>query len=131
MPLFIAIFACVRNDEEKIEILVVCISEMAVAISFKFVMSTPLAGEQLCSKFGFNWMRYKGVKMMFSSCQYTHSVACWHFGLHDIPLCVLIISVNSEKRLESRKLSGQWIHLLMVSKYIIFSFQCHKSECEL
>ena len=58
--LVIAIFASVRKDEEekknekKNETLAACISEMAGAISFKFGMLTPLAGGQLCSKFGSN-----------------------------------------------------------------------------
>ena len=56
--LVIAIFASVRKDEEKNEEkkrnLATRISEMAGAISFKFGMQTPLAGGQLCSKFGSN-----------------------------------------------------------------------------
>ena len=59
--LVIAIFASVRKDEEekkneekKNETLAARISEMAGAISFKFGMYTPLAGGQLCSKFGSN-----------------------------------------------------------------------------
>ena len=61
--LVIAIFASVRKDEEekeekkrrkKNDTLAARISEMAGAISFKFGMKTPLAGGQLCSKFGSN-----------------------------------------------------------------------------
>ena len=60
--LVIAIFASVRKDEEeekkkrrkKNETLAARISEMAGAISFKFGMQIPLAGGQLCSKFGSN-----------------------------------------------------------------------------
>ena len=55
---FIAIFSSVRKDKEKkIKTLAACILEMARAISFKFGMQTPLAGGQLCSKFGSNWIR--------------------------------------------------------------------------
>ena len=43
-----------RKNEEKNETLAARISEMAGAISFKFGMYTPLAGGQLCSKFGSN-----------------------------------------------------------------------------
>ena len=45
------------KNEEKIENLAACISEMAGAISFKFGKYTPLAGGQLCSKFGSNQIR--------------------------------------------------------------------------
>ena len=59
---FIAIFASVRKDEEeknkvKTETLAARFSEMAIAISFKFGMWTPLASGQLCSKFGSNRIR--------------------------------------------------------------------------
>ena len=64
---FIAIFASVRKDKEKKmkkkkqrknESLAACFSEMAGAISFKFGLWTPLAGRQLCNKFGSNRIRY-------------------------------------------------------------------------
>ena len=60
---FIAIFAeCAKRrkikTKKKNQNLAVHISEMAVEISFKFGMWTPLAGRQLCSKCGFNRIRY-------------------------------------------------------------------------
>ena len=67
---FIAIFASVRKHKEKIKekkkikTLAARISEMAGAISFKFGMWTPLAGGQLCSKFGSNRIRdYRDTKV--------------------------------------------------------------------
>ena len=38
--------------KKKVETLAACILEIAGAISFRFVMRAPLAGGQLCSKFG-------------------------------------------------------------------------------
>ena len=43
-----------KKTKKKSETLAARISEMAGAISFKFGMYTPLAGGQLCSKFGSN-----------------------------------------------------------------------------
>ena len=43
-----------KTKKKKNETLAARISEMAGAISFKFGMWTPLAGGQLCSKFGSN-----------------------------------------------------------------------------
>ena len=43
-----------KKRRKKNKTLAARISEMAGAISFKFGMLTPLAGRQLCSKFGSN-----------------------------------------------------------------------------
>ena len=43
-------------------------------------------------------------------------------------VCVLITSTNSETRLESRQLSDQQIRLLMASKNIFLSRQCHEAN---
>ena len=46
-----------KKTKNKIETLAAHISEMAVAMSFKFGMWTPLAGRKLCSKFDSNPIR--------------------------------------------------------------------------
>ena len=101
MRLLWRILQSVRKEEEKKtkkkkpQSLAARISEMALAIFFKFGMWTPLPSRHFCSNFSFNRIRNHGAikvwkSRLLSSCKYTHGVARRLLGPHNTLPCVLI-----------------------------------------